>query len=655
MFSLPRGTNGFNQNVPLTSAIWENPRTVERYFYKDNSYLFLGASLSVDALPVIKTLLDQGSQAIEVISASSVISPLERHERIAEIKTAFSKVLSVFSMPIGLNDDRHLITIAGSRSGKGTSAIIPNLCLYAGSVICLDPKGENAMITAERRGKGNEYCKGMKQQVYVLDPFGITKGLPNDMRTSFNPLSLLDPESPSVVEDAALLAETLVISTGEKSAHWDESARNVISGIVLHLITKCHYRNPTLLMLREFLTSGDVEGYRRLEKFLKYRLAKFDDRDDDDEEKQEAARALKRMPRDPFWYLLTRMAMNKTLNGVIRGTANVLIGCGQEERGSILSTARRNTAFLDTNNEEYKKTLSGTEWKTLNPHVFKNYPQGATLYLCLPAQRMGTHGRWLRLVITQLFEKMYTDDKPKNGLPVLFLLEEFYSLGHMSVIEKAVGYAAGFGVKLWAILQDLQQLKTLYPSSWQTFLANAGAVQAFGVSDSETTTYLSKALGDIQSYQQTYGMNYSENNSISRPPTSSRLQSIMSANNMLRAATAIGAALSDDATTSDSKGMNATQNQSIHITPLLRPDEIALEFAREEGNQLLLLKGRLPIWCLRTEYFSSPWFEGRYNSQNPCEIPRTEKLLPFGHFPQGKQEQIMAEFEKTIRNSLRSP
>jgi hypothetical protein len=168
---------------------------------------------------------------------------------------------------------------------------------------------------------------------------------------------------------------------------------------------------------------------------------------------------------------------------------------------------------------------------------------------------------------------MYTDDKPACGLPVLFLLEEFYSLGYMSVIEKAVGYAAGFGVKLWAILQDLQQLKTLYPSSWQTFLANAAAVQTFGISDSETTTYISKALGEVQTYQNTFGMNYSENSGVNRPPVSARMQSVMAANNMLRAAAAIGGALADDAATSENKGMNATQNQGIHITPLLRPDE----------------------------------------------------------------------------------
>ena len=55
---------------------------------------------------------------------------------------------------IGWNDDRHLLTIAGSRAGKGVSLIIPNLLFYEGSALVIDPKGENARVTAGRRGKG---------------------------------------------------------------------------------------------------------------------------------------------------------------------------------------------------------------------------------------------------------------------------------------------------------------------------------------------------------------------------------------------------------------------------------------------------------------------------------------------------------------------
>ena len=47
---------------------------------------------------------------------------------------------------IGWKDDRHMLTIAGSRAGKGVSLIIPNLLTYEGSALVIDPKGENAYI-----------------------------------------------------------------------------------------------------------------------------------------------------------------------------------------------------------------------------------------------------------------------------------------------------------------------------------------------------------------------------------------------------------------------------------------------------------------------------------------------------------------------------
>ena len=53
---------------------------------------------------------------------------------------------------IGWNDNRHMLTIAGSRGGKGVSQIIPNLIFYEGSAVVIDPKGENAARTAGRRG-----------------------------------------------------------------------------------------------------------------------------------------------------------------------------------------------------------------------------------------------------------------------------------------------------------------------------------------------------------------------------------------------------------------------------------------------------------------------------------------------------------------------
>ncbi|MEO0399629.1 MAG: type IV secretory system conjugative DNA transfer family protein [Pseudomonadota bacterium] len=95
--------------------------------------------------------------------------------------------------PIGVSDDRHMMSVAGSRSGKGRSVIIPNMCLYPGSVIAIDPKGDLATITATQRGNGSTSSEGLNTNVIVLDPFETARGNARAYRGSFNPLDMIEP------------------------------------------------------------------------------------------------------------------------------------------------------------------------------------------------------------------------------------------------------------------------------------------------------------------------------------------------------------------------------------------------------------------------------------------------------------------------------
>src|SRR5688572_20663335 len=53
---------------------------------------------------------------------------------------------------IGVSDDRHAVTVAGSRGGKGRAATITNM-RFAGSILGIDPRGELALATAAMRSK----------------------------------------------------------------------------------------------------------------------------------------------------------------------------------------------------------------------------------------------------------------------------------------------------------------------------------------------------------------------------------------------------------------------------------------------------------------------------------------------------------------------
>jgi type IV secretion system protein VirD4 len=356
---------------------------------------------------------------------------------------------------VGLDDDRHICTFAGSRSGKGRAAIIPNMLHYPGSVLATDPKGELATMTARRRA-------AMGQAVHVLDPFGVAGGAAIAFRAGFNPIEAMRLDD-NLVADAALIADALVVGAG-KDPHWDESAKAFIEGVILHLRTWTDYEGRrNLLTLRELVGQGAADGNK---------------------DKAPSGYSLDA--------LAAEMRINESAGGVIQTAAADFFDRPQNERGSVLSTARRHLKFIDLfRNDLGRKTL---ETHGFDLAALKTKP--TTIYLCLPARHIGTCNRWLRLFVNLMLQSMeQTRGKLPGGVPVLVVLDEFATLGHMQQIEDAAGQIAGFGVKLWPILQDLSQLKALYDTRWETFLGNAGILQFFGNNDLSTLEWINKRCG----------------------------------------------------------------------------------------------------------------------------------------------------------------
>jgi hypothetical protein len=108
---------------------------------------------------------------------------------------------------------------------------------------------------------------------------------------------------------------------------------------------------------------------------------------------------------------------------------------------------------------------------------------------------MESHYRWLRLIVQMactILERL--GPFSRNRTPILFMMEEFATLGHMEIMERAAAYFPGFGVKLWAVLQDTTQLQRYYQNGWETFLGNAGLIQCFANGDQSTLEYITKRL-----------------------------------------------------------------------------------------------------------------------------------------------------------------
>lgn len=358
-------------------------------------------------------------------------------------------------MPIGVLDDRHMLTVAGTRAGKGRSAIIPNMLRYPGSVLAIDPKGELATITARVRAAMDGH------RVYVLDPFGETlppAGQDDPLapyRCGFNPMEAV--RETNLVEDASLIADALVVSDRSNDPHWTESARTLIEGVIMLVAT-----HPVFKGKRNLTTV-----YRLIGKGLDWPAPKGEKKRDGME--------------------LLKQAMLNAPQEAIQLAAADFFDRPDRERGSVLSTARRQLRPMAFDEIAQSLTAGGLDLLDLKREQI-------TVYLCIPARHLGTCGRWLRLFVNIALQAMERV-KIAPTHPVLFLLDEFAALGPMRQIEDAAGQIAGYGVKLWPILQDLGQLKALYKDRWETFMGNAGVLQFFGNSDLTTLEWISKRLG----------------------------------------------------------------------------------------------------------------------------------------------------------------
>lgn len=345
----------------------------------------------------------------------------------------------------------HMLTVAGTRGGKGVNLILNNLLgmgNYKGSWIVLDPKGENAAVSGR-------YQKSIGQEVVHLNPWGLLD-LPE---TGFNPLDTLDANSENLVDDIQLISEALVpidnSESSNSSEYFNSTARAYITGLLLHLVTSDE-PNKSLETLWKWLRLGQKE--------------------------------LKE--------LIADMCVNESEHAgeVISATgysmAN-LMGGSDKEFSSVMSSAQKWTNFLSS--PALRRSLRSSDFDPLS--IAEGH---MTIYVMIPPDRLKTHYQWLRLVMGILMKVVVRKPNEK----VTFLLDEAAAIGYLSEIETALGAYAGYNITVWSIFQDLNQIKRLYKHGWETFMGNCSLKNFFNISDNFSGDYLSKMFGQtsIPSY-----------------------------------------------------------------------------------------------------------------------------------------------------------
>lgn len=328
----------------------------------------------------------------------------------------------------------HVLGIAPSRSGKGVGWIIPTLLTWPGSVLVLDPKRENWLHASGWR------AKAWRQPQYTFDPFAETTA-------RWNPLAYVQACTEDPADEIDRIARIMYLDTGKGETHWIEGARGAFRGTLAHLWAEAP----------DALTLGYVA-----------------------------------------WWTAEHLSNESTLSALAETSQSEsaqiefrkLLNTPAKERGSFLSTLGVGLSPFLLPTVDRATSANDFDLRTLRKAPMSIY------FFVSPdnAQRIAVLQRiWWQQVIDTLTRKLPGPDEP---WPVLLLMDEFTMPGPMPLVVDSAGFAAGYGIKIFTIVQSWHQLHATYDAPRAKAFLDTMAVRAYyAPNDIESAQKISDELG----------------------------------------------------------------------------------------------------------------------------------------------------------------
>lgn len=432
---------------------------------------------------------------------------------------------------------QHALLFAPTGSGKGVGFVIPNLLFWKDSVLIHDIKLENYELTSGWR-------KSIGQKVFLWNPTD-----PDGRSHCYNPVDWVSTKPGQMVDDVQKIANLLM----PEQDFWVNEARSLFLGVVLYLLSDPS-KPKTFGEVVRTMRSDDVTynlavaldtlgkqihpvGYMNIAAFL-----------------QKAEKE--------------RSGVTSTMNSSLELWANPLIDATTASSDFNIMTFKRvpNTVYIG---------LTPDNLKRLQPLMQVFYQQAAE-FLC---KRMPTK-------------------EDKYG--VLFMMDEFPSLGKMEQFQTGIAYFRGYKVRLFLIIQDTEQLKGIYEDSgMNSFLSNSTYRITFAANNVETANLISQLVGNKTVEQE----------SINRP-----------------------------------KYLDFNPaSRSVHVSEvqraLLLPQEVIM-LPRDE--QIVLIESTSPIKSKKIKYYEDPYFKKRLLKPTfvPLQEPYDPEKFSRGGDPKKEQEKI---------------
>jgi type IV secretion system protein VirD4 len=429
---------------------------------------------------------------------------------------------------------QHVLAFAPSRSGKGVGLVLPTLLSWPGSTVVNDIKGENWALTA-----------GWRQQALGSRCLKFDPTASDGSSARYNPLLEVRPW-PRDVRDAQLIADMLIDPDGQGTRdHWDLTAHDLLVGVLLHVLYA--ERDKSLHGCLTVL----ADPTRAIETTLS---------------------AMLRTVHDPDGACDWRDAdgLPTHTHPAVAGAARALLNKSDNERSSVVSSAVK---FLNL----YRDPVVADNTRVSDFAVgdLMRHRDPVSLYLTIPPSDIHRTRPLSRLLLNQIVSRLSETLDVSGGQAVppyphrlLLMLDEFPTLGRMEVIQTALAYAAGYGIKAYLIVQDLTQLSQAY-GRYESIISNCHVRVAYAANKVETARLISDMVGTMTVHRET------------RTYTGSRLTAVLP---------------------------RVTASEQDTARPLLTPDEV-MRLPAEDA--LVFVAGHPPIYGKRIRYYVDPVFGAR--------------------------------------------